>query len=94
MSTQGVWFNLLMAMWDSPEQGKIRGTKDAIQRVIGATPEEFDLFIVENKSRKFANVTVRNKIVTIKNRRMYKAYILKRGFASTDNKAETNVTQM
>lgn len=79
MSTQGVWFNLLMAMWDAPEQGKIRGSKEALCRVVGADEKEFTLFLSENKVRNFANVTIRNNIVTVKNRRMYKEYIARIG---------------
>lgn len=79
MTTQGIWFNLLMAMWDSKEQGKIRDTKEGICRIIGAKLKELNEFIEDNNSHKFANVTFRNEKVTIINRRMYRAYIEREG---------------
>ncbi len=79
MATQGVWFNLLMAMWDAPEQGKIRNTIQGLARIIGSTTEEVEYFLKENKEHKFASVTIRNKFVTIKNRRMYKEYMARIG---------------
>jgi hypothetical protein len=71
MSTQGVWFNLLMAMWDSPTQGKLETNLDSICRIIGAKTREVNAFFRENEQHKFADVTVCNGIVTITNRRMY-----------------------
>lgn len=75
MCTQGVWFNLLMRLWDAPEQGKLRDTKEGVCRIIGANLDELEEFIEGNKARHFANVTFRNNKVTIINRRMYHAYI-------------------
>ena len=79
MSTQGVWFNLLMAMWDSPEQGKIEMNLDSACRVIGAKTREVKRFLSENKQHKFADVTECNGIVTIINRRMYAEYLERKG---------------
>lgn len=81
MSTQGVWFNFLMAMWDSPEQGKIRDTKQGLARITGSTLEEIELFLKENKEHNFCKVTMCNIKVTVTNRRMYKEFL-----ARTDTK--------
>lgn len=77
MSTQGVWINLLFAMWDELEQGKIRDTRQGICRITGCTKSELDEFVDDNNSHKFANVTFRNDKVTITNRRMHDAYLAK-----------------
>ena len=75
MSTQGVWFNILMAMWDSPEQGKLVTSLASLCRVIGAKTREVKLFFIENNERHFADVTECNGIVTVVNRRMYADYL-------------------
>ena len=75
MSTQGVWFNILMAMWDSPEQGKIETNLSSLCRIIGAKTREVNLFFSENKQQHFADVTECNGIVTVINRRMYADFL-------------------
>lgn len=75
MSTQGCWFNMLLAMWDEKEQGKMGGTKIEICRLIGCNLRELNRLILDNKKHNFANVTFCNNKVTIINRRMYEAYI-------------------
>ncbi len=75
MSTIGIWINLICRMWEAKEQGKVRGTKEEICQIVGCTISELALFFDDNNFHKFANVTKRNKKVTIINRRMYKDYI-------------------
>lgn len=79
MSTQGVWINILLRMWDTAEQGKLTGTKVALCRILGATKDELRCFFDENKEQKFANVTNRNGKVTIVNRRMYDEFLQRSG---------------
>jgi hypothetical protein len=79
MATQGIWFNLLLVMWDEKEQGKIRGSKEEICQLIGCKISELERFFKDNKAHVFCNVTFRNKKVTIINRRMYKKYIEREG---------------
>jgi len=79
MSTQGVWFNLLLAMWDAPERGKLEMNIASICRVIGAKTREVNLFFGENEQHKFADVTECNGNVTIINRRMYAEYLSQEG---------------
>ncbi len=74
MTVQGIWFNMLIVMWDEIEQGKIAGTRGEICRLIGCEKEELETFFSATKLHKFATVTFRNRKVTIINRRMYKSY--------------------
>ncbi len=74
MCAQGVWFNLLMRMWDAPEQGKIRLSKEQFCRVLGCRPDELKEFFAVNNSLKFASVSFRSGKVTIINRRMHGEY--------------------
>lgn len=73
--TRGIWWDMLCYMWFAKEQGKLRGTKDEICRMVGITSEEFDQFLEENNAHGFSNVTKRNSTVTIINRRMYKSFL-------------------
>ena len=77
--TRGIWWDILALMWFEKEQGKMRGTKAEICRLLGCTISELDQLLEENKFHKFANVTNRNGIVTIINRHMYKRYIERKG---------------
>lgn len=73
-STKGIWIDMLCFMWESSERGLLRGTKDQLVRMLGATEIDFDLFIQEAKTLQFADVTICNKNVTVKNRRIYQEY--------------------
>jgi len=70
MSTQGVWINLLCKMWDSVNRGILVGTEAQFHKLIGCSEAEFSQFLEENKTLKFATVTISNTIVTVQNRRM------------------------
>lgn len=70
-SSRGIWINALCLMWESRTRGEISGHETIMPRRLNCTPEEFALFLSENKSLKFANVTICNGEVTIRNRRMF-----------------------
>lgn len=70
MMTQGVWINLLCAMWEQNPKGRITGSKAEFCRLLGCTPREFAAFLRENTLHKFADVAIRNGAVTVENRRM------------------------
>lgn len=69
-STRGIWIDLLCLMWEAPERGKIEGTPDQISRMVGSSNGEFQNFLNEANSTKFADVTICPSKVTITNRRM------------------------
>jgi len=73
-STKGVWIDMLCFMWESSERGLLRGTKEQLIRMLGATERDFDLFIEEAKTLQFADVTICNENVTVINRRIHQEY--------------------
>jgi len=73
-STKGIWIDLLCFMWESSERGLVSGTIKQLEKLVGATDEDFTLFMTEIKTLRFGDVTECNKIVTIKNRRIYGEY--------------------
>jgi hypothetical protein len=72
---RGVWINLLCAMFWAKEQGKISGDREQICRLAHCNNTELDEFLRAHKQLKFCRVTVRNKKVTIVNRRMHRDYL-------------------
>lgn len=69
-ATKGIWIDLLCLMWEAPERGKIEGTVDQIAHMVASSNGDFDQFLQEALSTKFADVTLCNKNVTLINRRM------------------------
>ena len=69
-STRGVWINALCLMWESRTRGTISGHTPVMPRRLNCTVEEFDLFLAEAATLKFADVTICNGEVTVTNRRM------------------------
>lgn len=78
MSTQGIWFNLLLVMWDEKEQGKIVASRHEIISILGCKLKEFNRFLIDLRRHNFAELIEAensNGDVTIINRRMYSAFI-------------------
>lgn len=74
-ATRGIWREMLDIMVNEQEPGKIRGTRTEICRLVGCSFDELNAFLRENKKHKFADVTFCNGNVTIKCRRLHRAYI-------------------
>lgn len=79
MNTIGIWINLVCRMWESKEEGIIRGKLGEIALLVGARPSEFKRFLREVLDHKFANVTKCNSVVTITCRRMNKVFLEREG---------------
>ena len=79
MATQGMWINLLCIMWESDPEGIIQGSPLAIKRILGCTDEEYDTFICDIKLYLFGDVTESDGLVTIKCRRMHRAFLEREG---------------
>jgi uncharacterized phage protein (TIGR02220 family) len=75
LSTRGVWIEMLLSMWDAPERGKLKGTYEALASLIGCKIDEIKVAINEIKALQIGNVTHRNNMVTVINRRMYRKYL-------------------
>ncbi len=79
MNTIGIWINLVCRMWESKEEGIIKGKLGEIALLVGARPSEFKRFLREVLDHKFADVTKSNNIVTITCRRMNKVFLEREG---------------
>ena len=69
-TTKGIWIDLLCLMWEAPERGKLTGTIDQFCKMLSSQNGDFEQFLNDVKSTKFANVTFCNIDITIENRRM------------------------
>jgi len=72
--TRGIWFDFLCAMHESDRSGQITGTREQLARVGRCTTVELDHALSELKSTCAADVTIRNEIVTVVNRRMHREF--------------------
>ena len=73
-STKGIWIDVLCYMWEAPERGIIKGTKEQLSRMIGTNNgDELTCFIDECKQLRFCDIFVTdNGIITLCNRRMHR----------------------
>jgi hypothetical protein len=68
--SRGIWMDLLCHMWAARTRGELAGTVTQLAQLVGTGIEEIEHFISEAESLKFADVTIRNGEVTVRNRRM------------------------
>jgi len=69
--TRGIWIDILCFMWWSKKKGTISGTKENLARMVGASKDEFTLFIEEVSTHSFADINVcSNGKITLTSRRM------------------------
>lgn len=71
-ATRGIWMDLLCAMHENNRSGQITGTPQQLSRLCRCTAVEFSDALADLSSTKTANVTERNGIVTVVNRRMHR----------------------
>lgn len=69
-ATRGIWIDILCRMHDSATPGTLAGTIEQLARLTRCNDAEFDAAVRELDATKTARVTVRDKIVTLVNRRM------------------------
>jgi hypothetical protein len=69
-ATRGVWMDLLCAMHQSGRSGELRGTTDQIARLARSSTAELTQALTELQTTGTADVTFRNKDVTVINRKM------------------------
>lgn len=74
-ATRGIWRDALDAMANEQIFGKIRGTRKELCRLLRCSVREFNRFVSDNRTHRFADVTERNEKVTVVCRRMYRQYI-------------------
>jgi 5-methylcytosine-specific restriction endonuclease McrA len=74
-STRGIWIDLLCAMHDSGRIGMISGTATELSRICRCGRAEISRAVTELKMSDTADVSIRGRIITITNRRMYRESI-------------------
>ena len=69
-SAKGIWIDCLCFMWESIDRGTLCGTVGSLSRMLGVHVEEFEAFLAEAERLNFADATLGNGNVTLRNRRM------------------------
>ena len=64
-AVRGMWMDFLCYMWLAPEKGMLSGTVEGLARLIGATLQEMELFLIESMNYEFANVTCNGNVTNI-----------------------------
>ncbi len=73
-ATRGIWIDLLCAMHESDRSGQLSGTPEQLARVARCTPVQLSHALQELGDSHTADVTDRNSIVTLENRRMRREF--------------------
>lgn len=73
-ATRGVWFDLLCAMHEFDRSGVLRGTREQLARTARCSTVELALALTDLQATGAADVTERNGIVTVINRRMNREF--------------------
>lgn len=69
-ATRGVWIDLISRMHESGRVGRLSGTIDQLCRLARCVPAELALALTDLQTTGTADVTERNGVVTVTNRRM------------------------
>lgn len=69
-ATRGVWIDLLCDMHELDRSGELRGTHEQLARAARCTIVEIAHALTELQATEAADVTERNGVVTVRNRRM------------------------
>ena len=73
-ATRGIWIDLLALMHENSESGELTGTPASLAQIARCTERQMKSAIEELERTKTADVTKRPNDVTVKNRRMSRAY--------------------
>ncbi len=73
-ATKGIWIDCLCYMWESPERGRLKVTKESLARMTGSTPDEIVNFFQSVIFASFCDAEMTNADgeMTLTNRRMYR----------------------
>lgn len=78
-ATRGIWADMLSVMHEQGRQGVITATREQLARLSRCSVPELDQALTDLTLNLAAHVTVRNDIVTVLNRRMYREHKLRDG---------------
>lgn len=73
-ATRGIWIDLICSMHDAEQCGRLSANKEILARYGRCSVQELDAALVELRVTKTADVTFRNGIVTVTNRRMRREF--------------------
>lgn len=73
-ATRGVWIDLICAMHESDRSGRLCGTHEQLARVARCSTVELAQALTDIQTTGAADVTERNGVVTVTNRRMYREH--------------------
>lgn len=75
LEARGAWITILCKMWYADVKGTLRLTRDQFARMLGVSPDEFDVILNELRVTQICNVvTERNGNITLENRRMSREF--------------------
>lgn len=74
-ATRGIWFDWLLNMHATDRSGSVTGTREVLSRLGRCTVPQVDEALEELKSTNTADVSERNGLVTVVNRRMKREYL-------------------
>lgn len=73
-SSRGIWFDLLCAMHEDDQCGRLTGSYESLARLARCSVAELRASLAEIKLQKTGNVTFRDGLVTVTNRKMRRGY--------------------
>lgn len=74
-ATRGVFVDALCAMHESDRSGHLQGTADQLARTLRCLPSEVIAAASELEATNAADVTIRNGVITLVNRRMQREHL-------------------
>lgn len=77
-ATRGIWIDLICAMHESDRSGELRGTREQLARIARCSTVELDAALTDLQTSKAADVTDRNGVVTLTNRRMNREFLARK----------------
>jgi len=74
-ATRGIWVDIISRMHENGRSGLIKGTVEQLSRIARCSEKELMSAARELKSTDAASVTIRNKNITLTNRRMAREHV-------------------
>lgn len=85
-ATRGVWADLISAMHESDQSGQLIGTPEQLARLGRCSPVELVQALTDLRTTRAADVTCRNDVYTVVNRRMSREFKKRQNAANRQRK--------
>jgi len=89
-ATRGVWIDLICAMHELDRSGELRGTTEQLARIARCSAVEMKAALTDLQATEAADVTERNGVVTVTNRRMKSEFDGRKSNASRQKRCRTS----